>query len=200
MRTPDGRTFRPKTQADVNRANRKADDVLSRRLSRQPKIPEAATAGTMQGFTRATNSDFTVVGAEIRLHGWEFDDGWNADGNVGPALTLPSGALPTEQRFGAVEAGWYGVRCDFGCDVGGSIPSIRVDFMFGADGQGNASMMRTVAHRHDNKFVSSAWVGAIYVRAASTLTFPFGVEVFWPSVVDPSCTYAAAELDVWRLG
>jgi len=110
MRGPDGRTFRPKTQADVNRDGRKTDDILDRKITRMPKIPAAASGGVV-GIAEVSSTggvSFPAGVNQMDYAGVTYGDPYDPySGTPGASTIAVSSWLTVEGYQLSLTPGWY---------------------------------------------------------------------------------------------
>lgn len=175
MRAPDGRTFRPKTQADVNRDGRKADDILARRISRQPKIPEPVVTGG--GFSVLGVAEVTSVASSMKhaASGLDttlvtFEAPWS--NGTPDGLLAPSEFVTITGNEVHLSEGWYDI-------------SVRVDVAF--SNPANAPDSAQVATVNQGSGSDAPWSGYDEILVAVTRSGKRG----WCAMLSRPITYMA---------
>ena len=195
MRAPDGRPYVQPSRVEVDRSNRKTVDILSRRLDRQPRIPEAASGG-VTGVTRLTAGSIVQANAASPVGSSVTFADYTIAALFGDAVSV------TEGINGKIEfatAGFYMATAyprlawsladvvdevDVSADFDGADPYPWWKVRLGSnDVLGGAPSLRGVF----------SW-GPFYVDAGGWTSF----GVAW--MTDENCALSAMALDVWRVG
>ena len=196
MRAPDGRGFVRDGVGEQLRAGRKTDDILQRRLDRQPRIPEAATGG-ITGVTRLTAGSIVQTNAASPVgSGVKFAD-YTIAPLFGDAVSV------TEDIDGMItfgDAGFY--QCAAYIRLAWSLADVVDEVVISADFDGAGSDYPIEYHRlgsGDNLGGAPsmrkpfAW-GPFYVEAGGWTS----LGVRW--LTDENCALSSMVLDVWRVG
>lgn len=195
MRAPDGRPFVRDGIGEQLRAGRKTDDVLSRRLNRQPTIPEATSGIT--GVTRLTAgsivqaNDVAPVGSSVTFADYTtaalFGDAVSVTEDVDGKITFSAAGFYECRAY--VRLAWDSTdavdEVRISADYEGAGDDYPLDFyrLGSADGLGGSPSLRR----------TFSW-GPFEVDAGGW-TF-FGVN--W--MTNENCFLSSMALDVWRVG
>ena len=195
MRTVNGS---PRGDDDLRALNKRLNDkidLLSRRISRQPKIPEAASGG-VTGVTRLTAGSITQTNDVSPVGSGVFFQDYSIAALFGDAVSVTED-IDGKITFGT--AGFY--MCTayprLAWDSTDMVDEVRVSADFlgadpyplwfqrlgSADGLGGSPSLRGVY----------SW-GPFYVDAGGWTSF----GVAW--MTDENCFLSAMALDVWRVG
>lgn len=200
MRTATGSYSDPGVQRELKRLQAQ-NDLLSRRLDKQPKIPPpvaAAGGGGPQGFTRATarGVDYNPSYGRWNFSNWEIDSSYSKAPGPTPGI-FSVATTSVVGRLAPAQAGWIWQKVRVATDANASRLTLSVNPEGAAGGVDNASYYtsRTITPNVLGTFEDVAWLGPFWLPDHTGTGYsPLGIDINHPT--GESVTYSWFEVEI----